>query len=266
MRIEMEDEPFAFRQYEELAQAYAERIDTKPHNAYYERPAMLSLLPEVGGLKVLDAGCGPGAYSEWLVKQGAEVVAVDFSPRMIEYANRRLKGRIRIVRADLNKPLGFLEGSSFDLVVCPLVLDYISSLRALFGEFSRILVPGGLLIFSLTHPFSDYVAQRQTNYFDTEVIGETWSGFGERVYVSSLRRPISELLNPLVECGFQLQRILEPRPTLQFKDLEPEDYEKLHRKPGFLCIRVQKLKPALGIVESKDQSVSGPDGISNSNL
>ncbi|WP_279387450.1 hypothetical protein [Rubrobacter taiwanensis] len=30
----------------------------------YERPATLSLLPDVAGKRVLDAGCGPGVYSE----------------------------------------------------------------------------------------------------------------------------------------------------------------------------------------------------------
>jgi hypothetical protein len=54
----------AVEAYEELAKPSAAPVDTKPHNAYYERPATLSLLPDVAGLNVLDAGCGPGAYSE----------------------------------------------------------------------------------------------------------------------------------------------------------------------------------------------------------
>ena len=52
--------PLAFDAYERLAEAYSERVETKPHNAYYERPATLGLLPDVEGLRVLDAGCGPG--------------------------------------------------------------------------------------------------------------------------------------------------------------------------------------------------------------
>ena len=81
----MNDEPIALEAYEILAEAYASVIDTKPHNAYYERPATLSLLPEVGGMRVLDAACGPGVYAEWLVSRGAEVVVkacarCDFAP------------------------------------------------------------------------------------------------------------------------------------------------------------------------------------------
>jgi ubiquinone/menaquinone biosynthesis C-methylase UbiE len=63
----MTDKPIALDAYETLAAAYAAVIDTKPHNAYYERPATLSLMPEVKGKRVLDAGCGTGVYSEWLI-------------------------------------------------------------------------------------------------------------------------------------------------------------------------------------------------------
>ncbi len=37
--------PIAHDAYERLADAYAEMIETKPHNAHLERPAILSLLP-----------------------------------------------------------------------------------------------------------------------------------------------------------------------------------------------------------------------------
>jgi 2-polyprenyl-3-methyl-5-hydroxy-6-metoxy-1,4-benzoquinol methylase len=66
----MNDDPIALDAYETLAEAYASVIDTKPHNAYYERPATLSLLPEVRGKRVLDAACGPGVYAEWLLSRG----------------------------------------------------------------------------------------------------------------------------------------------------------------------------------------------------
>lgn len=81
--------------------AYGTLIDTKPHNAYYERPATLSLLPDVRGKRVLDAGCGPGVYAEILLDRGAEVVAFDANERMVRLARERLGDRARIFQADL---------------------------------------------------------------------------------------------------------------------------------------------------------------------
>lgn len=50
--------------YEEMAEYYFKYVDIKPLNAYYERPATISLLPQVRGKKVLDAGCAAGWYTK----------------------------------------------------------------------------------------------------------------------------------------------------------------------------------------------------------
>ena len=102
------DKPIALDAYETLAERYAALVDSKPENAYCERPATLSLLPDVGGKRVLDAGCGPGSYSDWLVARGAEVVAIDVSPKMVQLARRRVGLQVDVRLADLRKPLDFL--------------------------------------------------------------------------------------------------------------------------------------------------------------
>lgn len=129
------EKPLAFDAYEALAESYAALVDTKPHNAYYERPATLSLLPDVRGRRVLDAGCGPGVYADWLARRGAEVVALDASPNMVRLARERVGARADIRRADFSQPLDFLPDASFDLVLCALALDYVRDWRAVFGEF-----------------------------------------------------------------------------------------------------------------------------------
>jgi hypothetical protein len=48
------------------------------------------------------------------------------------------------------------------------------------------------------------------------------------------------MLNPLVEVGFLLDHILEPKPIAEFQQANPEDYDKLMREPGFLCVRARK--------------------------
>ncbi len=237
----MSDKPVAFDAYEALAEAYAAAIETKPHNAYYERPATLSLLPDLKNKRVLDAGCGPGIYSEWLVEHGAEVTAFDASPKMVALAKRRLKDKAYVRQADLSKPLDFLDSSSFDIVLSPLVLEYIEDWRAAFAELYRVLRPGGQFVFSCTHPLFDFLYFKSDNYFETELVASEWRGFESvRVRMPSFRRSLAETLNPLIEAGFHLDTVLEPKPTAEFKEADPKDYEELLRQPSFLCIRARK--------------------------
>jgi SAM-dependent methyltransferase len=236
----MNREPIALDAYEALAEAYAARVETKPHNAYYERPATLSLLPDVEGKRVLDAGCGPGVYAEWLVNHGAAVVALDVSAKMVSFARERLGNRAEVLRADLARPLDFLEDGSFDVVLSALVLDYARDLGSTFGEFFRVLRPPGHFVFSVGHPFAEFLLHPTGNYFETELVDYEWTGFGTPISMPSYRRPLGALINPLLETGFGLERILEPTPTERFKEEAPEDYEELSRRPGFLCLRAVK--------------------------
>src|SRR5216684_1033973 len=82
--------------YDPIAETYAAGVDTRSFNALYERPATLALLPEVSGLAVLDAGCGPGWYAQFLAERGAHVIAVDASPRMAALAAARLGARAAV--------------------------------------------------------------------------------------------------------------------------------------------------------------------------
>lgn len=233
-------QPLAYDAYEELAEAYNELIATKPHNAYYDRPAVLSLLPDVAGKRVLDAGCGPGAYSEILVQRGAQVVGVDASPKMVALAKKRLGERAQVFVADITQPIPVLEDASFDQVISPLVLNYMDDLAPVFQQFFRLLKVGGQLVASLGHPFFDFIYYKSENYFATEKVGAVWRGFGKPVYVPAYRHSLSAIINPLLETGFSLEKILEPLPTDEFKEADPQEYEKLMRFPGFICLRARK--------------------------
>ena len=50
--------------YDKLASTYKENLDfANPYNSYYERPAMMELIPkELEGKKILDAGCAWMVY------------------------------------------------------------------------------------------------------------------------------------------------------------------------------------------------------------
>ncbi len=240
----MNSDGMADEAYDALAEGYAARIDTKAHNAYYERPATLSLIGSVAGKRVLDAGCGVGKYAELLIDAGADVVAMDSNARMLEMARRRLKSRpVTLIQANLERRLDFLADASFDLVVCALVLDYVYDWHQVFTEFSRVLKPRGEVVFSVTHPFVDYVEHNhRNNYFAVERVEYLWRGFGSEVQVPSYRRSLSDLLMPMLRNGLQLVTVLEPRPQAEFLTADPEEYEKLMYQPGFICLKGQKIE------------------------
>jgi SAM-dependent methyltransferase len=233
--------PIALDAYEALAERYAAMVETKAENACVERPATLSLLPDLEGKRVFDAGCGPGVYAELLVEQGAQIVGVDASPKMIELARHRLGDKADLKVWDLRDPLDFAEDASFDIVLASLAVDYIEDRETLFAEFARILRDGGLFVFSIHHPFAEYALRGSEDYYATEITECVWKGFGEpHVTVPSYRRPLEAAISPLARSGFVVERIIEPRPTEECKQSDPDVYEKLSKKPGFMCIRARK--------------------------
>lgn len=240
------ERPVALDTYDNFAERFAAIIETAPYNAYIERPAILSLLPDVKSKHVLDAGCGPGFYAEILLDRGATVTAIDLSPKMIELVKQRVGNRATIRRVNLEKPLDFLDDSTVDVVFSSLVLDYVKDWEPLFVEFSRILRDGGYFIFSTGHPIEKFTYKEHPereilaeNYFEQEYLEIYWSGAG--ITVPSYRRPLSVFFECLEKAGFLFEKLVEPRPTEGFKENLPKSYDKVSRNPTFLCIRARKL-------------------------
>jgi SAM-dependent methyltransferase len=233
--------PAVRRAYQELAAAYSVLGETKPHNAYYDRPAVLSLLPEdLNNKKIFDAGCGPGLYAKELSAKGALVTGVDLSENMIACAQARNIARAVFYVHDLTRPLTRENPDVYDMVICPLVLNYIPDLPTVFQELLRILKSRGILVFSMQHPFFDYQYYQSRNYFHTENVSCVWKGFGPHVTMPCIRRPLQSIINPLTESGFILDKIVEPLPTKEFKKAAPGDYGSLIKFPGFICFRAKK--------------------------
>jgi magnesium-protoporphyrin O-methyltransferase len=83
------------------------------------RQTLLSWLPEdLRGARLLDAGCGTGALSIDAARRGADVVAVDISPALVQIATGRIPvdispRSIRFVAGDMLDP----KLGKFDFVV-----------------------------------------------------------------------------------------------------------------------------------------------------
>ena len=103
---------------------------------------------------ILDLGCGTGQASAALKKKfrKARVSAVDSAMAMLALTGRRsgILRPISRVCADLSA-LPF-SSRSIDLLFCSLAIHWSPDPAVLFGEFRRLLKPGGMLLFSTLGP------------------------------------------------------------------------------------------------------------------
>ena len=98
------------------------------------------------GERILDVAAGTGTSSVGLTHSGASVVAVDFSPGMIEVGRHRRANnpRIEFVKADANA-LPFAT-ASFDVVTISFGLRNVAWPNGALVEFYRVLKPGGRIV------------------------------------------------------------------------------------------------------------------------
>ena len=110
--------------------------------------AVLATLELTGSERVLDAGCGSGRLTEELLKRlpNGELVGLDFSPKMLEQARRRLERfgpRIEFVHASLRE---FELASKVDGIFSNAVFHWVPDHAAMFRTLHRALKSGGWLV------------------------------------------------------------------------------------------------------------------------
>jgi ubiquinone/menaquinone biosynthesis C-methylase UbiE len=103
-----------------------------------------------GGGAILELGCGEGLVLERLAGRAERLVGVDFDPRKLEAARRRMAARPE-VHLELADALRFLGAQGADTFRSVLVVDTLSSFepeaqRRVLAEAYRVLQPGGLLL------------------------------------------------------------------------------------------------------------------------
>jgi malonyl-CoA O-methyltransferase len=138
---------------------WAETYSPYPHNALMalEQQALLSLLPDVAGLTVLDAGCGTGRYLRLMRERGATAIGVDLSAPMLAraYADGASVARGSVCALPI-------DSTSIDTVICGLVLGDVPQLETALGEIARVLRPGGCVVYSVVHPIGERAGWSRT--------------------------------------------------------------------------------------------------------
>lgn len=235
--------PIALEAYEKLAEAFSELAPKKAENAYIEQPAMRRFIGEAKGLKVFEAGCGPGILAEYLIDQGAKVVGFDVSPKMIDLARQRNPTNSTFFTADMAValPLGAEYNAQFDLVVASLAMDYIKDWSVALSEFHRLLKPNGKFIFTIQHPLGSWNWYKPECAFGVQYVESSWKGFTEEpVTMPDYYRSFEEVINPLIIAGFKILKVEDLKPIDALRVVDPYKFGKFNKLASFMGVITQK--------------------------
>lgn len=236
-----ESKPIALNAYEEVAEGFNEIAPTKAENAYIEQPAMRKAIGDVKNKLVLDAGCGPGILAEYLFHEGAKVVGFDISPKMIEFAKKRVPKNATFFVADMAKKIPLDQENQFDLVCASLSIDYIKDWSIPLSEFYRLLKTGGKLIMTVQHPIGSWNWYQPTSAFGVQLVEKEWKNFTDKpVMMPDYYRNFGDMIMPLINAGFKITHVEDLRPIDALKHVDPFKFGKYNKLATFMCIQVVK--------------------------
>jgi ubiquinone/menaquinone biosynthesis C-methylase UbiE len=211
--------------YDEIAEWYDGWLGGRSmHNDPFFAPS-LPLMGKLRGLRICDLACGQGRVARYLADQGARVVTIDASAKLLEIARRHEAAEPRSIEyrhADAWTLDGF-DDCSFDGVVSFMALMDISDLPMTLRAVTRVLKPGGWFVFTIIHPCynpapsgelmtADGIVRTVSGYF-AEGFWRSDARTGPPGKVGSYHRMLSTYVNGLHEVGLTIEQMVEPRLT-----------------------------------------------------
>lgn len=185
---------------------------TGPQRALHDlNPARLAYVrarTPLRGARVLDVGCGGGLLSEALAAEGAEVVALDLAPELIDVARLHLL-EAQVARPDLRvdyrlaavETLAEQAPERFDAITCMELLEHVPDPGAIVRACARLLKPGGRLFLATLN--------RTPAAFALAIVGAEyvagWLPKGTHRYAQFIRP--SEVAAWLRDAGMQLEDV-----------------------------------------------------------
>ena len=240
-------------EWEEAASIYK-----TPHirKEYIRKPAFMHELGDIHGKRMLDIGCGDGYYSRLMAEAGADVVGVDFSQEFINLAKKQEQKQpqgIHYFHGDIASmdflPAGEVDGAvaDFVFVTIPTQEKYVQAIK----EVSRVLKQDGTVLISKGHPAKfnrpdkskDYSLSydKEPSYFDSLTPQHVKMNIeGEPVEWTNYHRSLEDFLNPWLENGFVITRVIEPKPTEEALKKFPEQLEGTDKLPYYVVFELKK--------------------------
>jgi SAM-dependent methyltransferase len=215
--------------------------------------------PPIGLAKndeVLDLGCGAGVNTRTVGHMCRAVTGVDGSVEQIRRARERTEQpNVRFEHEAIETYLSGRDGDSADFAYSVFALEYVEDLPAVMTDVSRVLRPGGRMLYCDLHPVAsaaDLVGVqrdsfiRSVDYFDEGARSFDWpSPSGTQRFVR-FHRTLSTILESATAAGLRLSWAHEPRVRPIGRESPYEDqtissqYDLWQRVPYTLVLLFEK--------------------------
>jgi len=256
-------------QWEKAAKSWIEFIrgGENIYSDYLNAPALMRMLGEVDGKRVLDMGCGEGYASRILAGAGANVIGVDISDRLIDAAleeEARYPQGIEYISADAAN-IHMFEDESFDIVTCYMAMMDMANHEKVISEASRVLKTGGRYIIVMEHPCfgtrfvdgrmisgwktrlheegrKEYIRYRIEDYLHNHSYAFEWKHdrLSYHFVTTGFHRTLSDYVNEMSKNGLVITGMDEPQPMDEGIRVQPS-MDKHLRIPQSIVIEATKL-------------------------
>lgn len=224
------------------------------------KPYTEKLLDIKEGQTILDIACGNGNFSRRLAELGANVVAFDYSFKMIERAKKRSKNNFdqieyKVMDATNYDDLLELGNGQYDSAVANMALMDIADITPLIKSLHTLLKPNGSFVFSITHPcFQTPGVRKITESEDKDgklvsknsiqiskyLTHESYQAIGikgQSIPHFMFHRTLSYYMNLFFESGFVLDGVEEP----SFEKEKENDTFEWYELPPVIIFRFRNL-------------------------
>lgn len=220
-------------------------------------PAFVATCEPVRDRAALDLGCGQGYFSRQLASRGARVDAVDVAAELLAHAEAheaRQPLGIRYHSLSAAMIAAHFPPGHFDIVTACMSVQDMADVPGTLGAAATVLRRDGRLVFSVPHPATDTafrewerdgfgrkLALKLDRYFDTGPTVCDWNMPRLTAHWASpcWRYTLSEWTQLLLDAGFAIRHLHEPRPTAAQVAANPR-LEDCRRMPYFLLFDLFK--------------------------
>ncbi len=261
----MATDPRTVDSYNKFANGYHTHVSDPSdsiYHSYYEKPALRAELGEITNKNILCIGCGSGVDAQWLAENGAaSVTGIDISKELIRIGQSQFPDLdLQVMDMEqLNLP-----DESYDIACSSLAVHYVDNMTNALKEAYRTLKPGGVYVFSCSHPIDTAIERVEDDKQKNIILGRTViketdeqilhgdylaadtngtrnidGNLGD-MEVRIFHRTFGVMVQQIIDSGFKIEKVVEPLPIDGLRETDERTYERLIKIPAFIIWVVRK--------------------------